>query len=164
MRSLMKHGFAHRFVAIGAVGLVLSLGACDDDDDPTGPPSAADTYLLASIEQQGYAECTLGTTGCTLNETGSEVIVVESGVLALETNTTFTLVVSGTTDGVDDDLGSLAGNWVQTQTGVTLNVTGVGVPLTGTFSSSAQDELVFVVPGSAFNSTTGTITVTFDRQ
>jgi hypothetical protein len=85
-------------------------------------------------------------------------------VLALETNTTFTLVVSGTTDGVDDDLGSLAGNWVQTQTGVTLNVTGVGVPLSGTFSSSAQDELVFVVPGSVFNSTTGTITVTFDRQ
>jgi hypothetical protein len=160
----MKHGFAHRFVAIGAVGLVLSLGACNDDDDPTGPPSAADTYLLASIEQQGYAECTIGTTGCTLNETGSEVIVVESGVLALETNTTFTLVVSGTTDGVDDVLGSLAGNWVQTQTGVTLNVTGVGVPLTGTFSSSAQDELVFVVPGSAFNSTTGTVTVTFDRQ
>jgi len=164
MRPLMKHGFAHRFVAIGAVGLVLSLGACNDDDDPTGPPSAADTYLLASIEQQGYAECTIGTTGCTLNETGSEVIVVESGVLALETNTTFTLVVSGTTDGVDDVLGSLAGNWVQTQTGVTLNVTGVGVPLTGTFSSSAQDELVFVVPGSAFNSTTGTVTVTFDRQ
>lgn len=164
MRSFMKYGFAHRFAVIGAVGLVLSVAACDDDDDPTGPPSAADAYALVTIEQEGFAECTLGTTGCTLNDTGSEVIVVETGTLNLAENGTFTLVVNGTVDDVDEELGSASGTWVGTQTGVTLTITGISVPLTGTFSSSAQDELVFVVPGSIFGATTGNATVTFDRQ
>lgn len=165
MWQVTKPAFVRRLVVAATVGLALSVAACDDDDDdPTGPPSAADTYVIASIEQEGSAECTLGTTGCTLSETGTEVVVLEEGVLNLDDDGSFTLVVSGTTDGVDDVLGSASGTWVRTQSGVTLNVTGVPVPLSGTFSSSAEDELVFVVPATLFSSTSGAVTVTFDRQ
>ena len=165
MWQVMKPASVRRLVAAATVGLALSVAACgDDDDDPTGPPSAADTYVIASIEQEGYAECTLGTSGCTLNETGSEVVVLEEGVLNLDDDGSFTLVVSGTTDGVDHVLGSVSGTWVRTQSGVTLNATGVPVPVSGTFSSSAEEELVFLVPATLFSSTSGAVTVTFDRQ
>lgn len=164
MRYAKKNGFVRRLASVSTILLALAVSACDDDDDPAGPASAADTYLIASIEQQGFPECVVGTTGCTLNDTGTEVVVLEEGVLDLDANGTFTLVVSGTTDGVDDVLGSIGGTWTRTQTGVTLNITGVAVPLTGTFSTAAEDELVFVVPGSVFSAGTGTVTVTFDRQ
>ena len=151
-------------VAVAAVALSLFVAGCDDDDEPTGPSSAAGTYQIATIEQTGFAECTLGATGCTLNDTGTDVVVLESGVLTLEEDGDFTLVASGTLNDVDEELVSASGTWVRTSTGVTLNVTGIGVPLTGTFSSSAEDELVFVVPGSVLTTTSTTITVTFDRR
>lgn len=164
MPHAQKHEIVRRLAAVATVLLALTVSACDDDDDPAGPASAADTYLIASIEQQGFPECVLGSTGCTLNDTGTEVVVLESGVLDLAANGTFTLVVSGTIDGVDEELGTAGGTWTRTQTGVTLNATGVPIPLTGTFSSAAEDELVFVLPGSVFGAGTGTVTVTFDRQ
>lgn len=154
---------SRHLLAVAAVALSLVVAGCDDDDEPTGPASAADTYALASIEEDGFAACTIGATGCTLNGT-TDVIVVESGTLDLQENGNFTLTVSGTRNDVDEDLGSAAGTWVRTSNGVTLTITGVPVPLTGTFSSSAEDELVFVIPGTLFESASATVTVVFDRQ
>jgi hypothetical protein len=154
----------HRLAAVVAASLVLATTACDDDD-PVSPPAADGTYLMSSIEQQGSAACTLGATGCTLVNTGTEVIVVDDGTLALAANGTFTLVVNGSVDSVDEELGAAAGTWVRTASGVTLNIPGLGVPLTGTFTSAAADELEFIVPGSLFSAgTTGTVTIGFDRQ
>jgi hypothetical protein len=143
----------------------VAVTACNDDDDPTGPPSAAGTYDLASIQQQGSAACTLGTTGCTLQNTGTEVIVVEDGQLVLSANGSFTIEVNGTVDGVDEVLGSATGTWVRTTNGVTVTITGLTVPLTGTFTTAAANELSFTVPASLFaTSATGNVTVLFDKQ
>ena len=156
--------FAHRLAAVAVASLVLATTACDDDD-PVSPPAADGTYLLSSIEQQGSAACTIGATGCTLSNTGTEVIVVDDGTLALAANGTFTLVVNGSVDGVDEELGEATGTWVRTASGVTLNIPGLGVPLTGTFTSAAVDELEFIVPGALFSAgTTGTVTIEFEKQ
>lgn len=155
---------SRHLVSVTAVVLSLFVAGCDDDDEPTGPPSAADSYALVTIEEEGFAECTIGATGCTLNGTGTDVIVVESGTLNLQENGSFTLTVSGTLNDVDEELGTAAGTWVRTSNGVTLNITGVPVPLTGTFTSSAEDELVFVIPGSLLDTSSATVTVVFDRQ
>jgi hypothetical protein len=155
---------SRHLVAAAALALSLFVAGCDDDDDPTGPPSAADTYVLVSIEEDGFAECTIGATGCTLNGSTTDVIVIESGTLNLQENGTWSLTVNGTRNDVDEELGTASGTWVRTSNGVTLTVTGVPVPLTGTFTSSAEDELVFVVPGTLFETTSATVTVTFDRQ
>ena len=164
MRNLRTPRFMRHLAHVALAGLVLSVAACDDDD-PTAPPSAAGTYALASIQQTGSAECTLGATGCTLENTGSEVIIVDDGTLTLLANGSFTIAVNGSVDGVDEQLGGSAGTWVRTQNGVTLNITGLGVPLTGTFSSSAEDELVFTIPASLFStSASGNVVVTFDKQ
>lgn len=166
MRHFARNSFVSRVInrlaVVATVGLVMSMAACDDDD-PTGPASAAGAYLLATIEQQGFAECTLGATGCTINDTGTEVIVVEDATLTLNSNGSWTLVANGTRDAVDEQLATIGGTWVRTQTGVTLTVTGVTTPITGTFTTSAEDEMEFVVPGSFFDSTVGSMTLTFDR-
>jgi hypothetical protein len=164
MRYLVSPRSLHRLGLVVMASLLASTTACDDDDDPTGLPSAAGTYELSIIEETGFAACTLGTTGCTLNNTGTEVVIVDDGTLALSANGSFTIVVNGSTDGVDEELGSAAGTWVRTQNGVTLNVTGIAVPLTGTLSSNG-DLLVFTIPASLFSSqASGNVTVTFDKQ
>ena len=162
MRALGTHNALRKLALIAFAGLALT--ACDDDDDPVAPPSAEGTYALATIEQEGFAACTIGASGCTLNDTGTEVIVLEDGTLTLAANGTFTLAANGTVDGVDEVLGTASGTWVRTQSGVTLTVTGVAVPVSGTFTGSGVDELEFVLPGSLFNTTSSTITLTFDKQ
>jgi hypothetical protein len=163
MRSPANRRPLRQLAFLVVASLVLTAGSCDDDE-PTGPASAAGTYVLASIQEQGSAECTIGTTGCTLNNTGTDVIVIGDGTLELLANGTFALSVDVTTNGVDDVEGA-AGTWVRTQTGVTLTVTGVPVSLTGTFSSAAATELVFVLPANLFSqAASGNVTITFEKQ
>jgi hypothetical protein len=151
---------ASRFALLVAAFAVVA--ACSDDD-PVSPPAADGTYLLASIQEQGLAACTIGASGCTLANTGTDVIVVGDGTLVLLPAGTFSLVVNGSTNGTDEELGSAAGTWVRTQTGVTLSFSGLPITLPGTIDASG--DITFVVSAALFSpSASGNVTIRFDKQ
>lgn len=163
MLQIIRHSLARHLAIVATASLALSVAACDDDDEPTGPASAAGTYNLTTIEQEGFAACTIGASGCTLNDTGTDVIVVEDATLVLSANGTFTFSANGTLNGVDEEITGAAGTWTRTQTGVTLTIPGEP-SVTATFTSAAEDELEAVITGDVLGSTVPTITLTFDRQ
>jgi hypothetical protein len=72
-------------------------------------------------------------------------------------------VVNGSTNGTDEELGRAAGTWVRTGTGVTLNIPGLPVALTGTIDGSG--DITFIVPATLFSSAaSGNVTIRFDKQ
>jgi hypothetical protein len=154
---------AARAIALVAVAVPL-LSASSCSDKITGNRTAQGAYVLVSIEQDGHAECTIGSSGCTIHETGEDVIVVESSTLNLVSDGSFTFAANGTRNGTSELIGGATGTWVETQSGATLSITGVPVSIPATFTSANADGLVFVLPAQTLSATQGTVTLTFDKQ
>lgn len=143
--------------------IAASTAACTTGDDPTGPgESAAGPYNLALVSQ-GSASCAPVNQTCAIANTGASEISVSSGLLNLSADNSFTLQVSGFENGVTKTLGTVAGTWAQTSTGVSFSVPGITASIPASWTTNVGEELVFTIPGSVVSSNDAAIVVVFAK-
>lgn len=159
-----KLGRALRSVAVVAVAVpFLTAGSCTDKVTG-GNRNPAGNYVLASIEQQGFAKCTISQGSCKIEHTGNDLIMVSSGALQLAANNSFVMSVSGSKNGAAQSVAGIAGTWAETQSGASFTVPGVPVAIPATWASANADALVFVLPAQTFSASQGSVTVTFSKN
>lgn len=155
-----------RSLVTTAVALLLAgTTACDPASKAagTGGVTTTGSYSLTGIAQNDDEPCAPSTgAGCTLTATGASTIVVKGGSLSLQSNGSFTMSVNGTRNGAAAVVGTAAGTYTETATGLNLSVTGVPGTIPATWTTN-RAQLIFVLPGQSVGATSGTALVVFTR-